>query len=405
MEHQVKIVIGANYGDEGKGLMSRCFTNEFLKAGKKPVTVFYNGSAQRGHTADYEDGTRHVFHNFCAGAKEGGATFYANTFRVHPMDFCRELDELNYIPTVYCDPGCVIVTPLDMLADQIIVDFNAAKTGKREYGSCCYGTWSLADRINAEPMTVGEYKDSLYWNWVNEMVDWFDERLKSFGVEPDAVPQWKDYIEHRNALIGIAYHFKADMEQFMDTIRPSYNIEIMLKFDGIIFEGAQGLGLDLDRHFSEKWPTTSSTGLKNPKRFLERCSVPFDAEVCYVTRTYLTRHGDGPLPGECEKSTLRYLVDDVVDKTNVWNPFQGGLRYAPLDVDALRKRIETDFGSDWMQEKGQYTPTIALTHCNEVEIPVFGETYRSYKPHEAFKPATGGLIESYKVRELVLGHD
>ena len=98
-------------------------------------------------------------------------------------------------------------------------------------------------------------------------------------------------------------------------------------------------------------------------------------------------------------------LDDVVDKTNVWNPFQGGLRYAPLDVDALRKRIETDFGSDWMQKKGQYTPTIALTHCNEVELPVFGETYRSYKPHEAFKPATGGLIESYKVRELVLGHD
>ena len=91
MQHNVKIVIGANYGDEGKGLMSRYFTKKFVNNGKHPITVFHNGTAQRGHTADYEDGSRHIFHNFGAGAKDGGATFYAASFLVHPRDFGRGL--------------------------------------------------------------------------------------------------------------------------------------------------------------------------------------------------------------------------------------------------------------------------------------------------------------------------
>ena len=54
----VKIVIGANYGDEGKGLMTR----HFVKEAKTPeIVIFHNGTAQRGHTVDYSDTFRHVY--------------------------------------------------------------------------------------------------------------------------------------------------------------------------------------------------------------------------------------------------------------------------------------------------------------------------------------------------------
>lgn len=388
MEHQVKIVIGANYGDEGKGLMSRYFTREFLKAGKTPATVFYNGSAQRGHTADYEDGTRHVFHNFCAGAKEGGITYYAPTFLVHPMDYCRELDELDYLPLVSCSPECAIVTPLDMLADQIIVDFQEATTGIREYKSCCYGSWSATDRIRSRAssrgqlMRVGQYKGRDYSSWQRDMIQWFNYRLNAYGVDANMVPRWKNYINGKSALRGLLYHFKADMDRFMDTVSFRTFPDIMGDYTSIIFEGAQGLMLG--RGLGGDCSTTSWTGMTTPRTLLE-VYRRFEAEVCYVTRTYLTRHGDGLLPGECDKSVIPNMVDNVVDKTNVWNPFQGSLRYAPLDIDTLHERIKSDFRSDWMRQNGQYTPTIALTHCNEVDIPVFGETYRSYNPCEVIE--------------------
>ena len=186
MEHSVKIVIGANYGDEGKGLMSRFFTKQFVEEGKRPVTVFHNGSAQRGHTADYEDGSRHVFHNFCAGAKDGSATYYADTFLIHPMDFCREVRELGYTPPIFCSADCVVVTPFDMLADHIIEDYIAARSGAREYGSCGYGTWSATDRIKERPdlaYSLYEMATKNYGDGVESLKEWVISRLKSFQVD------------------------------------------------------------------------------------------------------------------------------------------------------------------------------------------------------------------------------
>ena len=45
MEHDVKIVIGANYGDEGKGLMSRYFAKNFLDEGKKLTSALLQSCA------------------------------------------------------------------------------------------------------------------------------------------------------------------------------------------------------------------------------------------------------------------------------------------------------------------------------------------------------------------------
>ena len=53
----IKIVIGANFGDEGKGLMTDYFSQK-----PNSIVVCSNGGAQRGHTVTTPDGIRHVFH-------------------------------------------------------------------------------------------------------------------------------------------------------------------------------------------------------------------------------------------------------------------------------------------------------------------------------------------------------
>ena len=387
MQHNVKIVIGANYGDEGKGLMSRYFTKKFVNNGKHPITVFHNGTAQRGHTADYEDGSRHIFHNFGAGTKEGGATFYAASFLVHPMDFCRELDELQYVPEVYCDPGCVVVTPVDMLADQIIEDYIAVKSGAREYGSCCYGSWSTTDRILQRPdlsYTVSQFLDGDYWQKMSSLHEWLRWRLREFHVDIGMVQQWEPYIsETSERWNGMCAHFCKDLIRFCGTIHCQKFDEIWRRYDSVIFEGAQGILLDKDRTEENGWTTTSKTGLHNPARMLSDYS-DFFAEVCYVTRPYITRHGNGTLPCEVERATLNALAEpgiQIIDRTNPYNPFQGNLRYALSNMKKITQAAELDFAKE---ENGRnYGFSMAVTHYNECDDA--GGDYRSYSTCEVIE--------------------
>ena len=377
MEHNVKIVIGANYGDEGKGLMSRYFTKQFREDGKSPITVLHNGSAQRGHTADYEDGSRHVFHNFGAGAKDGSATYYASTFLVHPMDFCREVKELGRCPKVYADPRCVVVTPWDMLADHIIEDYIAVQSGAREYGSCGYGTWSATDRVRIRPdiaYTILDYKTKDYPAIVDGMRGWVEERLKTYGVNLDLVPQWKPHFEPKSPQYrNIASNFKMDVMYFLSKVPLLKFDDLWGQSDSFIFEGAQGLLLDKDH--GGIWTTTSKTGLFNPCMILDK-HRDFHAEVCYVSRAYVTRHGEGPLDEEVDKAELG---DNIHDRTNVFNDFQGSLRYAHLSKKDMRNAVL----SDYMIADDRFARTLAFTHCNEHDT--YGGNYRSYSPTDVIK--------------------
>lgn len=374
MEHSIKIVIGANYGDEGKGLMSRYFTKQFGRA----VTVFHNGSAQRGHTVDYEDGTRHVFHNFAAGTKDGGKTYYADTFLVHPMDFCREVRELGFVPKVSCSPNCLVVTPFDMLADHIIEDHIAVLKGEREYGSCGYGTWSATDRAKERPdlaFTLYDIVTRDYRNTTDALKEWVVSRLKSFGVDLDRVPSWKHFFEPNDAAyLRMCANFRDDLMFFLHSVDIRSFDDIWAGNKAIIFEGAQGLLLDKDR--DGIWNTTSNTGLTNPHKFL-RDKTDFHAEVCYVSRSYVTRHGEGRLDNEVAKEEIGA---ELFDKTNVFNQFQGNLRYAKLLQGEMFREIVKDFS---IADSDRYEPTIALTHCNEHDID--GGDYRSYTPTEVKK--------------------
>ena len=48
--YHLKAIIGANYGDEGKGKMTDYFAAEAAKNRKSCIVVLSNGGAQRGHT-------------------------------------------------------------------------------------------------------------------------------------------------------------------------------------------------------------------------------------------------------------------------------------------------------------------------------------------------------------------
>ena len=137
----------------------------------------------------------------------------------------------------------------------------------------------------------------------------------------------------------------------------------------MVFEGGQGLLLD--RNNKEYYPhlTPSNTGIENPLKIISGLNSTLDIEVCYVTRTYLTRHGAGRLDGECNKSEIH---PDMQDLTNIPNPHQGALRYAKLDENLLKERILKDFIS--MRKYGAKI-SLAVTHKNEYDY-VFSDTFK-----------------------------
>ena len=381
MEKNVKIVIGANYGDEGKGLLTRYFA----KTVDNPIIVFHNGSAQRGHTVDYNPQFRHVYHHFGCGTADGVPTFFADSFWVHPMEFVREYCELakdGIYPITYCDPYAPVVTPFDMLIDHTTEAWIAYERGEREYGSCGYGTWCAIESrgydnvysIGTFQATKKEHMRLLLDETWNQCVAVLLER----GVDVEKLPQYRDYFipgsEKKERLIQ---NFLIDLQFFLDHTNISSFGYIFNQFDNIIFENGQGLGLDMD--VDNDWHTTSKTGLVNPYNMLSD-KEDFTAEVCYVSRSYLTRHGVGPMEERVKKAEINA---DMEDKTNLHNEFQGSLTFGYLTDTDQKKRIETDWSL--VSADKRFVKSMALTHCNEFEDTYRQSNYMSYNPYNVIK--------------------
>lgn len=365
---EVKIVIGANYGDCGKGLMTRYFANE--KENSFPIIILHSGTAQRGHTVDYDETHRHVFHHFGAGAGDGLPTFFAKTFLIHPMEFHREhmegidKDELGRLMSkCFCDPDAKVITPFDMLVDHATEEYIAKQKGHREYGSCGYGSWcAVEDRfpMGRTAYSIKDFSEALFKEQVPVLMNniWRDCLcvLRKRGVSLEETSYGKTLFDDifRDCLIS---RFTADLHYFCENVECITFDSLWEKFDSFIFEGSQGLGLD--KNVENEWHTTSNTGLTNPIAMLD--DKDFKAEVCYVTRSYITRHGKGPIEFPASKKEINA---EMFDRTNIPNKFQGTLTYGFFEEEAMCNRILKDCNP--ILDDSRYTTiSLAVTHVNE----------------------------------------
>ena len=102
-----------------------------------------------------------------------------------------------------------------------------------------------------------------------------------------------------------------------------------------------------------------------------------------MTRSYQTRHGDGPMDGECPREELGRGVREM---TNRSNPFQGHFRFGRLEVEGLHERIRRDFGD--RGSRNTYKKSIAVTHLDQMDMPeelreetlLYGERYLVSRP-------------------------
>lgn len=137
--------------------------------------------------------------------------------------------------------------------------------------------------------------------------------------------------------------------------------QVLTQYGHVVLEGAQGLLLDQDMG-SFPHVTRSHTGLRNAGALLASAGIE-RAEVHYVLRPYVTRHGAGPLPGEL--AGLPY--PGVQDQTNLPNPWQGTLRFAPLDIGRLRDTLARDAEHAQLPPRMRVSRRLAVTCLDQTD--------------------------------------
>lgn len=356
-------VIGKNFGDEGKGLAVDYLA---LQAHEKPVLVIrHNGGAQSGHTVDLPD-KRFVFHELSSGSFRGADTFWADTFYPDMYKLGEEAEAFRaisgYVPKIYAHPKAQITMIEDVLLNMAAEEAR----GVNRHGSCGMGIYEAQCRKEAG---YGITMQELFAMEVPELVKRMSEireeylpgRMEALGLSWEPLGEYGELLQNDEVLHNAA----VEMLRNRSYVQLTEDVKTLLVgYDRVIFENGQGLLLDENNERFSPHVTASPTGLQNPSAFLKRYDMELD-EVVYVTRSYVTRHGAGPLPYECSPGEIGLCQ---ADRTNVENPWQGKLRFALHGcLEEFAESVREDLR---MAEEYHMLPSyrsLLVTHMNETE--------------------------------------
>jgi len=272
-------VLGAQWGDEGKGKIVDLLTPQF------DIVARYQGGHNAGHTV-YVNGTKFVLRLIPSGILHGGITcVIGNGVVVDPGALFAEIDELarNGItvgPRLVISDKAHLILPyhrdLDLLAE--------ARRGDRKIGTTSRGIGpAYEDKIARRGIRVGDLADPV-------------------ALEADV----RDNVTARNRLVhDSTMDWKPVLEQLLQhatRLRPMVRDVSLMLSDAmragrsILFEGAQGTLLDID-HGTYPYVTSSNASIGGVCTGLGVGPRAIGA-VIGVAKAYTTRVGEGPLPTE-----------------------------------------------------------------------------------------------------------
>jgi adenylosuccinate synthase len=298
-------VIGLGFGDEGKGISTSFLCSK--QNASDTVVVRANSGQQAGHTVVYNN-FRHVFSSFGSGTLQGFSTYISKFCTINPSNILNEYKFIaDYSPKLIIDPLAMITTPYDVAANRTDnVNVGHGTTGQ-----------GFGKTIERNEKGIRLYFQDLFFK------DVFLEKLIAIATHHNVEVVSQDI-----------FKFVSDCSiltqcEFVES--KSFNF-IKDSFKNIIFEQAQGILLDMDFGFFPN-VTRSNTTSKN---IVELC--PDLDEVYYITRTYLTRHGNGYMPN----ADFIMLNMENGPETNQLNEFQGKFQKGNLDVNLINYALKSD---------------------------------------------------------------
>ena len=272
-------VLGAQWGDEGKGKIVDLLTPNFS------IVARYQGGHNAGHTV-YANGRKFVLRLLPSGILHQGVTcIIGNGVVIDPQALFAEIDEIEGagVPVgdrlVISDKAHLILPyhrELDLLSE--------ARRGERKIGTTSRGIGpAYEDKIARRGVRVGDLAnpDSLA-EAVRHNVDARNRLIKESTMD------WKQVHDDLKRSWERMRRWVADVSVVLDKARREGK--------SIMFEGAQGTLLDID-HGTYPYVTSSNATIGGVCTGLGVGPRAIDG-VLGVAKAYTTRVGEGPLPTE-----------------------------------------------------------------------------------------------------------
>lgn len=318
------VVVGLGYGDEGKGVLTDYLASELGNA----VVVRHNGGHQCGHTVRMPDGRAHVFSNFGAGTFRQAPVFFSNYCTIDPIGILNEsaaLRKMGVSPVLFVDPMAMVVTPFDKF-------FNINDSRNLSHGTVGVGFGACVER-NLGPCKL--FAQDLFYPSVlirklEAVKNYYQARLKANCVDSSLAGLELEIMGIEGfweAVGGICGEIRLMTEKQLFTAG----------FDHFIFEGGQGILLDMEFGIYPNM-TRSFTTSRNAFEILLRNNQTTRSAIYYATRAYQTRHGNGWMSSEERPVSL---VNDQ-EETNTGGGYQGAFRKGLLDLDMLSYALQCD---------------------------------------------------------------
>lgn len=332
----IDIVIGLGFGDEGKGLAVSYLCNK----NENSIVIRFNGGQQAGHTVVLPNGNSHVFSNFGAGSLQNIPTYWSQYCTFAPGNLLKEynaLKQLTNTPTLFIDNLCLVTTHYDVLYNRLLEQAR----NKHKHGSCGMGFGATIER--GEKFFIKLFAmDLKYYNVTKHklqlIANYYQKKISNEFPEIN----FNDF-EHEKADLVFFNSIERILELEQNkTVTFVSEIDFFSKigaYNAIIFEGAQGILLDMDFGFFPH-VTRSNTTSKNVAQLIGKINhlSSYRVNKYYVTRAYQNRHGQGPINYEQFKVPL---INNRLE-TNIFNPHQGAFRVAPLDINLLNFALHCD---------------------------------------------------------------
>ncbi len=313
----IKIVLGLGYGDEGKGAT----VNSLIHNPSNTIVVRFNGGHQVGHTVN-NNGISHAFSNFGSGTLKGVSTYWSEFCTINPLGIKKEGDELRekgVNPMLYINANAMVTTPYDIF-------MNKRDSRNMSHGTVGVGFGKTIQR-NEDHYHL-YVRDLIYPTIRNEKIRMIAENY--YNLNQELINSVKEAME--------AYYEAC--EDMLNRYQIVNSINQVVGSEDLIFEGGQGIMLDMDYGFFPH-VTRSNTTSKNAISIFNQLhrKDEYDIETFYVTRAYQTRHGNGFMSNENLDNSY---IQINPDETNKNDGAQGVFRRAMLDLNQLRYALECD---------------------------------------------------------------
>ncbi len=399
-QFKTAVVIGAQWGDEGKGKIVDVLSDHFS------VVARYAGGHNAGHTVTI-NGKKFVLQLVpCGVLRPGCKGVIGNGVVLDPIAFLKEIAKLRDAGVPIEGPGtnggaanmfvsnrAHVILPYHRMIE--LAAENAP--GRVKIGTTSRGIGpSYEDKMARSGLRVADLLDSALMKkhienacrQKNEIVHCL---FNSEPLDPDTI-----YAEYAKAAEQIA-PFVADTATLVN--------RAIADGKSVMFEGAQGTMLDID-HGTYPFVTSSSatsggasTGTGVPPTSIDT--------VIGVTKAYCTRVGEGPFPSELHDATGQLLRD----KGNEYGAVTGRprrcgwldmvlLRYSAM-INGIKWLVVTKMDVlDELPEIGVCTG-YKINGKQTTEIPARGDGYDKIEPVYTMLPgwqsSTVGITEYDKL--------